>query len=267
MTTYKKNLLSILTGLAIAGFALAAPDSSTRVTGSENVPEIRPGLLAGYLGKDLPDSHLLLPPPPAMDSSAFNNDQAVSRASQQLRDTPRYTQAVKDADLSFPAAASTFSCALGISINQKDTPRLYVLLRRTMTDAGLATYGAKNYYSQVRPFVYFKEATCTPSDEGGLRKDGSYPSGHTSVGWAWALVLSELAPDRTNALLARGRAYGEVVWCATRIGRAIFWKVVRWRLERWRICIPAQLLKPIWRSHVLKSTRCDSKAASLMVTA
>ena len=209
MTTYKKNLLSILTGLAIAGFALAAPDSSTRVTGSENVPEIRPGLLAGYLGKDLPDSHLLLPPPPAMDSSAFNNDQAVSRASQQLRDTPRYTQAVKDADLSFPAAASTFSCALGIPINQKDTPRLYVLLRRTMTDAGLATYSAKNYYSQVRPFVYFKEATCTPSDEGGLRKDGSYPSGHTSVGWAWALVLSELAPDRTNALLARGRAYGE----------------------------------------------------------
>ena len=42
-----------------------------------------------------------------------------------------------------------------------------------------------------------------------LEKDGSYPSGHTAVGWAWALILTEIAPDRTDAILARGRAYGE----------------------------------------------------------
>ena len=29
------------------------------------------------------------------------------------------------------------------------------------------------------------------------------------MGWAWALILSELAPDRANAILARGLAYGE----------------------------------------------------------
>ncbi len=46
-------------------------------------------------------------------------------------------------------------------------------------------------------------------DEEGLRKDGSYPSGHTAIGWAWALILSEIAPEHADAILARGRAYGE----------------------------------------------------------
>lgn len=36
-----------------------------------------------------------------------------------------------------------------------------------------------------------------------------YPSGHASIGWATALVLAELAPGRTDALLARGHAFGD----------------------------------------------------------
>jgi hypothetical protein len=48
----------------------------------------------------------------------------------------------------------------------------------------------------------------TPDDEEALRKDGSYPSGHSSIGWGWALILTELAPDRAEEILARGRAFG-----------------------------------------------------------
>ncbi|MGO9792157.1 MAG: phosphatase PAP2 family protein, partial [Solirubrobacteraceae bacterium] len=29
------------------------------------------------------------------------------------------------------------------------------------------------------------------------------------IGWAWALVLTELYPDRADAILARGRAFGD----------------------------------------------------------
>jgi len=54
-----------------------------------------------------------------------------------------------------------------------------------------------------------KDPTCTPDEEKHLIKDGSYPSGHTALGWAWALILSEIAPDRADAILARGRAFGE----------------------------------------------------------
>ncbi|GAA5080902.1 phosphatase PAP2 family protein [Lysobacter panacisoli] len=173
------------------------------------VPEIRPGLLAGYLGRDLPDSLKLLPAPPATGTPAFRNDQAVSRASQKLRGTPRYELAKADADLAFPHTASVFECTLGVPVTQQQSPFLYQLLRRTMTDAALATYGAKDHYKRIRPFVHYKEGTCRPEDEASLRKDGSYPSGHTSIGWTWALILTELAPDRADAVLARGRAFGE----------------------------------------------------------
>lgn len=201
-------LSSLLAGCASGPLQPVAPPSAPSAP-ARAVPELRPGVPAGYLGRALPDSLALLPPPPAKGSPAFARDQAVSRASQKLRGTPRYALASSDADLRFPHVAGTFACALGVPISQQDTPRLYLLLQRSMVDAGLATYAAKDHYKRTRPFVYYKEATCAPADEAALRTDGSYPSGHTAIGWTWALLLTELSPDQADALLARGRAFGE----------------------------------------------------------
>jgi len=191
--------------LLIAGCA-GLQQQSTPAT----VPEIRPGMLAGYLQPEaLPNSLALLPPPPAVGSAALALDEEVSTKALALRGTPRWALAAEDAVLKFPEAAGTFSCALGAPVTEQDTPHLYMLLRRSMTDAGLSTYAAKNNYLRVRPFMVNKEPTCTPDEEGHLMKDGSYPSGHTALGWAWALILTEIAPDREDAILARGRAFGE----------------------------------------------------------
>lgn len=191
--------------MAIAGCA-GVPHQSPPAA----VPEIHPGLLAGYLQPEaLPDSLALLPPPPAASSSALTLDEAVSRKVLALRGTSRWALATEDAGLRFPKAAGTFSCALGVPVTEQDTPHLYMLLRRTLTDAGLSTYTAKNTYLRKRPFMVNKEPTCTPDEEEQLRKDGSYPSGHAALGWAWALILTEIAPDRADAVLARGRAFGE----------------------------------------------------------
>jgi acid phosphatase (class A) len=174
------------------------------------VPEIHPGILAGYLDPEtLPNSLALIPPAPAEGSAARALDEEVSRESMALRGTPRWDLAAEDAELMFPEAAGAFSCALGIPITESDTPHLYMLLRRTLADAGLSTYSAKNHYQRKRPFMVNKAPICTPDDEELLRKDGSYPSGHTAIGWAWALILTEIAPDRADAILARGRAFGE----------------------------------------------------------
>jgi acid phosphatase (class A) len=174
------------------------------------VPEIRPGILAGYLKPEvLPNSLVLLPPPPAQGSAAFALDEEVSQKSFALRGTPRWEIAIEDANLKFPEAAGTFSCALGAPITKQHMPHLYMLLRRTLADAGLSTYAAKNHYQRARPFMVNEEPICTPDEAEHLRKDGSYPSGHTALGWAWALILSEIAPERIDAILARGRAFGE----------------------------------------------------------
>jgi len=201
-------LSSLMAACASGPLQPVAPPSAPSAP-ARAVPELRPGVPAGYLGRALPDSLALLPPPPAKGSPAFARDQAVSRASQKLHGTPRYALASSDADLRFPHVAGTFACALGVPISQQDTPRLYLLLQRSMVDAGLATYAAKDHYKRTRPFVYYKEATCAPADEAALRTDGSYPSGHTAIGWTWALLLTELSPDQADALLARGRAFGE----------------------------------------------------------
>ena len=177
---------------------------------SREVPEIRPGILAGYLpAKALPNSRTLLAPPPPERSVAFALDEEFSRNNRNLRGTPRWDLATQDADLSFPNAAGTFSCALMTSISEQQTPHLYMLLRRSLADAGFSTYPAKNYYARARPFLINKEPICTPSAESELADNGSYPSGHAAIGWAWALILSEVAPDNTDALLARGRAFGQ----------------------------------------------------------
>jgi len=90
-----------------------------------------------------------------------------------------------------------------------DFPNLTMLLRRTMGDASLATSKAKNQYKRVRPFVALSAHTCTPQDEAFLAKNGSYPSGHSSIGWAWALVLTEISPDHADSILQRGRAFSQ----------------------------------------------------------
>jgi acid phosphatase (class A) len=193
----------------LAACAGSAVESTPPAPGVAKVPELKPGVPAGYLGRALPDSLALVPPPPTPDSPAFAQDQAIHAAAQALRNGPRGTMATSDADLHFPHAPTAFDCTLGKSITPENTPRLYMILQRTLVDAGLATYRAKDHYNHERPFVHYNESTCAPADEAALRKDGSYPSGHTAIGWTWGLILVEVAPDRTDAVLARARAFGE----------------------------------------------------------
>lgn len=176
------------------------------------VGEISPGsgYVKGYLErKQLPDSLALLPKPPVDDSPEQAADLAIHRATRMLRASPRWDQAVADNNLMFPKAAESFSCTLDMAISAETTPHLTMLLRRSLIDAALATYGAKNHYQRQRPFAALKEDTCVPQEEAKLTKDGSYPSGHAALGWAWALILTELAPERADALLQRGHAFGQ----------------------------------------------------------
>jgi acid phosphatase (class A) len=76
---------------------------------------------------------------------------------------------------------------------------------KMLLDVGLSTYKAKDHYKRIRPFVVHKSGTCYPN----LRTDGSYPSGHSAIGWGYALVLAELIPSRADAILQRGRDYGQ----------------------------------------------------------
>jgi acid phosphatase (class A) len=169
-----------------------------------------PERVPGYLAKgDVPDSLALIPAPPAPGSPAFILDEQVNKKALTMKGTSAWDLAERDADIAFPHVVTAFSCSLNVPITEKDTPRLYKLMRRTFVDATMATFAAKDKYARPRPFMVNKQPTCSPGEETRLLTSGSYPSGHAALGWAWALILSEISPENANAILIRGRAYGQ----------------------------------------------------------
>ena len=188
--------LAMVGSTVLAGCAVQPP------TSAEQLATDRPGYVRGYLAPEqLPASREFLLPPPAAASAAFSADREVYRATRSLRDTPRWTQAVEDAELGFPNAARVFSCALNLDISPEATPHLNMLLRRVRADASRANDQAKKLYQRQRPYLALGETSCTPQKK---HKNDSYPSGHSSIGWAWALVLAEIAPGQADAVFARG---------------------------------------------------------------
>lgn len=164
----------------------------------------------GYLAASaIPDSVTLLPPPPAAGSKAQADDEAARSAALRLERTPRYALAATDAVRTAENTTQGFVCALGTEISSDRTPALFALLSRVRLDVRAASYPAKSHYLRPRPFVLHKTHSCYKDDEAMVHEDGSYPSARGAVGWAYALVLAEVAPERKDALMARGAAFGE----------------------------------------------------------
>lgn len=206
LSNLNRSLIITIFGLSISATAAVSDEA----TPSPKVTDPHFQFEPGYLKQaDLPDSLQLLGPPPPADSEALGRDEEARQKALALRGTTRWDLAKRDADLVFPQPAKNFSCAMGIQIDERETPHLYKVMQKVLTDAGLSTYGVKNKYNRTRPFVVHNEGTCTPDDEAILREDGSYPSGHTALGWGWALVLAEINPQHSSELLSRGLAFGQ----------------------------------------------------------
>ncbi|EHZ4607724.1 phosphatase PAP2 family protein [Shigella flexneri] len=192
--------LSIVGGFSLNTFASFPPGNDVTT---------KPDLY--YLTNDNAiDSLALLPPPPQIGSIAFLNDQAMYEKGRLLRNTERGKLAAEDANLSSGGVANVFSAAFGSPITAKDSPELHKLLTNMIEDAGdLATRSAKEYYMRIRPFAFYGVSTCNTKEQDTLSRNGSYPSGHTSIGWATALVLSEINPARQDTILKRGYELGD----------------------------------------------------------
>ena len=238
------------------------------------VPELGHGLMEGYLHGEPPlNSAAFVPPPPSEGSARQQADNAASEALRSLEGSARWDQAAIDADLHFPAATSIFACALGTSVSEAQTPALYRLLQRSLTDLGLATYPAKKAHQRARPFLVNGEAICTPDERELLETDGSYPSGHSAIGWGWALILSQLAPEKAEALLARGRDYARsrmvcnVHWMSDTeagmaVGAAAFARLQNNALLQATMAAARQELDQANLEHPDTAT-CDAEASSL----
>jgi acid phosphatase (class A) len=196
---------------ALAGF-VAPPAAMPAAEPAANEQDAaRSSFLAGgYLSREaLPDSLVINPPPPAAGSAAQARDEEASRAGLALRESPRFRLAAIDAAFVNPDGSSVFSCAAGLRISPETTPKIDGLLKKALRDLALATYPTKLHYQRPRPFMVNGEPTCTPDHEDMLRRDGSYPSGHSAAGYGWSLILAQIVPERSARIVARGIAFGD----------------------------------------------------------
>ena len=159
---------------------------------------------------EMPDMMRFLPAPPDSTSMAFMNDVARYYWGKEMRnDEERAAEATRDAVYGLATILTEFEEAFGMKISKEETPEIYkVLLDGTATCDSICTV-PKRTYMRRRPFMVFNEATLYPADEEALRKNGSFPSGHTLLGWSAALLMMEINPERATELLTRGYRYGE----------------------------------------------------------
>ena len=159
---------------------------------------------------EMPDLVYWLPAPPDTLSAAFAHD--IMRhmwGKKQRLDPVRAARAIRDASHSINTMSLVFSDAMGITISQQNTPAIYALLQRTMPTSSYVSYHGKTFYRRKRPYVRFNEPTLVPGHEASLAKEGSFPSGHTIVGWSTAMLLAEINPLCQDEILACGYDYAQ----------------------------------------------------------
>ena len=159
---------------------LSIPVGASARTSAAQAPLVMHGRLPPYIDPaKLPDATAILPAPPT-----------------------------RDADLSPAALANDFSCAMGAPLTQSTVPSLFRILERAKADVAATYAGPKEHYGRKRPFVGNDLPICVARDA-GLAANGSFPSGHATIGDGLALILAEAAPAHATAILARGRVFGE----------------------------------------------------------
>ena len=161
--------------------------------------------------RELPNMLKWCPAPHDTVGAAFTYDimQYMWGKEMRQKDTLRTAIAIRDAVYSLECIMQEFSEPLGLQMSQEETPEIYRLLRDSKATCEAISGFPKYYYKRKRPFIRFQEPTATPQFEPDLRRNYSYPSGHTILGWCSALLLSEINPERADTILKRGMMYGE----------------------------------------------------------
>lgn len=162
----------------------------------------------GYLDQArLPDAAKFLPPPPAPGADAFLGDLYAFHHTRALEGSERWKLAQHDDAYDVGIVMGDFDCAVGARLTPANSPRLAALLEKMQRDTAGVVGPIKRVYKRERPIVGNDAPFCMDRKE--YKGSFSYPSGHATMSSAFALVLAEIAPDRTNEIMARGRAYAE----------------------------------------------------------
>lgn len=159
----------------------------------------------GYLAPEArPDLTVVLAPPPEPGSPRAVADAGVFRQTRALEGSPRWALATGDVT---GDKYDHFAEALGVRLTPETAPVLTALLDRSGNDRSVVGL-AKTHWGTKRPYLGTDLPICEAKTD-HLAGNPDYPSGHSAHGVHIGMILAELAPQRADALYARGREFAE----------------------------------------------------------
>ena len=152
-----------------------------------------------YLAAGHPDGTTLLCPPPLPGSAEEAADLATVRSVFQSKTAAENATAMKDSGLSF----SLFALAIGAGFDLDKLPKTGALLKKVKQEIAAPINTAKEHFKRLRPYQLDQNLNVgTPESSFG------YPSGHSTRGTVYALVIAELFPEKRDTIMAIGRQIG-----------------------------------------------------------
>ena len=218
------NLLLPVLLASAAGCASQAPKSTATVAPVAAAPTAAAPV---YFSPGQIDSIALIEPPPAAGSEAARADlQAVMDAQRAAHAAGTTARAVGDTEINCQRVAEVLVAAAPPPAAGANFEPLVSgggaaavdFATRAAKQASAATGAPKRYWARARPYVdnpgVERLGDVAPDSPlalaGGFeRAHTSYPSGHTALGMACAIVLAQMVPEQRAALFARARVYGE----------------------------------------------------------
>jgi acid phosphatase (class A) len=159
------------------------------------------GAEATYVTREQVDLTKVLAPPPALQSEDQNLDLAALLAVQRTRTPEQAQRALADAR----AGVFGFADVLGANFTANRLPKLAALLEKVRGDSAIAFAVGKENWNRPRPFETSREVKAL----GDLPRSSSYPSGNSTNGYLTAIILANMIPEKSSALFARGREFGD----------------------------------------------------------
>jgi acid phosphatase (class A) len=155
---------------------------------------------AGYVSVGQLDLTKVLVPPPIAGSAVEKQELQAVLDAQNARTPEQVARAQAD----MPVSVFRFADVLGPNFNEARVPKTAAFFQRVTHDANPLWDAAKKHWNRPRPFAVSTDVQ--PALD--RPRSAAYPSGHSSSGYLWAVLLAEMVPEKRAELFARGLEYG-----------------------------------------------------------
>jgi acid phosphatase (class A) len=149
------------------------------------------------------DITAIIPPPPTPGSDEYKRDTGYLKNARATTTKEQIDRAI----IASNDSVFDYSETLGGWFQSSHLPKTTALFRKVDEETKKAIVIAKHHFERARPLYWLE--TGDPEKSNGF----SYPSGHTTRAFVWAILLSNAFPDSQKALhnQARQKAWNRVI--------------------------------------------------------